>query len=373
MTAGVPPNLDRRARLRGKLHEGDIAAAVIWQQPTVCYLTGNQIPGPNALVLLPDGEWVVVCDAYDAPNFAAAAPDLPLVTYHYASSLAAETATLLHRRGLRRGNLGIEFGEVRESLFATLRLQLRPVRMSPIDAIIGDLRLVKDDEELAIIRRAAAIVQTTMQSVTTWIHEAISESELAARIYGELVRSGSQYTASQPYIKSGERSFLTHARWSNRQITTTDHVLIEIGASVDRYHASLMRSRLQPKASRAYHRACEAVLAGRDAYLRYARPGVSAHALHQAYLDALAASGVAHWSRHPSGYSLGIAFPPYWGELPLLTITTGNERLLESGMVLHLISGVCEPAASVPHIGLSECVVITRGGAERLIEVSDFL
>jgi len=42
-------------------------------------------------------------------------------------------------------------------------------------------------------------------------------------------------------------------------------------------------------------------------------------------------------------------------------------------MVLHAISGLTEPDAGVGHVGLSECVLVTPQGVEKLINVEDFL
>lgn len=95
--------------------------------------------------------------------------------------------------------------------------------------------------------------------------------------------------------------------------------------------------------------------------------------MHRAYLEALREYGVAEWSRHVSGYSMGIGFPPLWGELRLLSVNAGVDTELQPGMVLHLLSGVCEPELGIPHVGLSDCLLITEQGAERLIDMPEYL
>ncbi len=368
--------LDHRARrdaLESRLVASGLDAAVIWQPPTVCYFTGNEISGPNAVLWERRSGWVVVADEYDAWNFAVMAQGLQVRTYPYTSSLWPELAHALLSPEPRPSTVGVEFAEIRQASIDALRAGIPNAALTSIDEDVAALRLVKSSAELNRHRDAATAVAAAYGTVRRMLRSSTSERAVAAAVYDALIDAGSDYVASQPYVKSGDRALLTHARWGTRDIAPSDHVLVEIGASVGRYHASLMRTRLMAEPATSYTEVARAVVAGRDALMAAAQPGARAGDLHDAYVGALARRGYASANRHPAGYSLGIAFPPYWGELPLLTITAGADRRLEPGMVLHLISGLTEPAAGIPHIGLSECVLITPTGPLRLIEEEDFL
>jgi Xaa-Pro dipeptidase len=150
-------------------------------------------------------------------------------------------------------------------------------------------------------------------------------------------------------------------------------VLLEVAACVERYHAPIMRSRLGDRDDADYRATVEAVVAGRDAYLDALRPGVTIAALHAAHEAALDQRDMRHRNRHAGGYSLGVAFAPLWGEMNLLMIGPSDDRPLRAGMALHVISGLTDPEAGIPHIGLSECVLVTETGYERLVDAPDFL
>ncbi len=363
----------RRQSLAMLLREADLQFAVLWHAPTVCYLTGNEIPGRNAIVLTADGAATVICDEYDMYNFETLDDDLTLLPYPYHESLFDHVATYLGEVAPPVEAVGIELAELHHTAASKLHQSRSGAELAGVDHLVAKQRLVKTVTELEQIRGAAAAVEAAYGGVQELLVNATTERKIAERIYAELIRAGSDYVASQPYVKSGPRAFHTHARWGDRTIDPADHVLLELGASVHRYHAALMRSRPPTNHSRDFGRALDAVVAGRDAYLAALRPGISAAELHAAHLAALEGFGARSWNRHPSGYSLGIAFPPYWGELPLLTITVDAEQVLKAGMVLHLISGLTAPEADIPHIGLSECVLVTESGCERLIEVPEFL
>lgn len=378
--SGPPPTAELRARRQAfaaRLREGQLPLALLWQPATVCYFSGNEIPGPNAILLDAEAHGIVICDEYHEYNFRALQDDLEVRPYPYTGTYTAglfeHAGETIDQSGWAEGPVGVELRDLRRAAWLALEQRLPRARLTAVDELVGSLRLVKSPLELTYVRQAAEAVRHAYAAAAEALKRATSERELAQIIYRELIGAGSEAVAGQPYVKSGPRALLTHAHWSDREIGRDDHVLLEIGASVHRYHAALMRSRMEPHPSRDYRRAVAAVVDGRDAYLRALRAGIMAEELHAVYLEVLDRHGVRHWNRHGSGYSLGIAFPPNWGELAHLALITGVATRLEAGMVLHVSSGLTAPEAGVPHIALSECVLLTETGCERLIELGDFL
>jgi Xaa-Pro dipeptidase len=377
MNAGVSPSLhvkEQPARLRRLvrgLAEAKMDAAVLLDFATVSYFTANQIAGPNIAIVTADGTCTVVCDEYDAYNFECLGVGLGVVPVPYVEDPVTWVAQWLADRPRLRA-VGLEF-DMRLPAHRLLSTALVGRTILPVDTLIADIRLRKSPGEVALIRQAAAAVEGAFGTARKALSGPTNERRLAASIYDALLARGSDYVAGQPYVKSGERALNTHARWSCRDIRMGEHVLLEIGGCIERYHAALMRTRLPQKMSPSVQRAVDAVRAGRDAHLTAVKPGATGADVHAAYLAALERYGVASWNRHSSGYSLGIAYPPYWGEVRLMTLTRGVERQLDPGMVFHVISGVTEPAENVPHVGFSECLLVTESGWERLIEVDDFL
>ena len=361
----------RLARLAGELSRAGVAGGLFWDPATVCYLTGNEISGPNLLWLEASGKAIVFCDEYDAYNVSLGAPGLEIRPARY--WLDPLDPALDHLASAGAARIGLELKDIRQAVREKIAERLPHAEVVAVDELVTRQRLVKSSGEQSAIRRAASIVGQAYEAARALLASPTSEREVAASIYHALVLGGSDYVASQPYVKSGPRALQTHARWGDRAIATTDHVLLEIGAAVHRYHAALMRTRLPDERSPALQRAIDAVRAGRDAHLAVLKPGITAGMLHEAYLQALDRYSVRAWNRHSSGYSLGLAFPPYWGEIKLMTLTRASERRLEPGMALHVISGVTEPDAGVPHVGLSECVLVSDHGFERLIGAPDFL
>ena len=102
----------------------------------------------------------------------------------------------------------------------------------------------------------------------------------------------------------------------------------------------------------------KAVIEGMDAVLATARPGKLAHDVEAAWRAAIAKHGLKKESR--IGYSIGVGFPPDWGE-HTISLRQGNTTVLEAGHVLHAILGMWMDDWGYE---LSETFRVTPNGAE---------
>jgi Xaa-Pro dipeptidase len=369
--AALPPGAipRRRELLAQHLRSYDLDAGLVRTPASVAYYTGNDIAGGVALVVEAGGRCLVVADEYDAFNLESLGDQaLEVRTVPYLQDWWRVVVGSLRRYRC----VGLETAGLPHVQRQALEAH-RACTFAPIDDQVRRQRLVKSPAEIHLLRRAAAALAAAFGDTRRELRRQTSEAQVARTIYGRLIGEGSEAPASQPYVKAGERALLTHARWSQRPIGVSEHVLVEAAACVGRYHVALMRTRLAASRNRDYRRAVAAVLEARDTYLTTARPGIPARKLHAAYRATLQRHGVCEWNRHASGYSLGLAFPPYWGEVDLLTVSQHATTILQPGMILHLIAGLTDPARLLPHVGLSESVLITDGGFERLVDVPDFL
>jgi Xaa-Pro dipeptidase len=83
--------------------------------------------------------------------------------------------------------------------------------------------------------------------------------------------------------------------------------------------------------------------------------------------EAWASAIVAHGFPRPhkrAGYSIGISFPPDWGEGHILSLKYGEKRALEPGMVFHVPSSIRDEGVAL--VGNSETILVTERGAEPL-------
>lgn len=101
-----------------------------------------------------------------------------------------------------------------------------------------------------------------------------------------------------------------------------------------------------------------------EAALEALRPGAPCSAPHEAAQAVIDAAGYTAAFRKRIGYSMGAAFAPDWGEGAILSLFSGEDRLLEPGMVFHLPATLRSYGAYT--VGASETVIVTDTGIEVL-------
>ena len=91
-------------------------------------------------------------------------------------------------------------------------------------------------------------------------------------------------------------------------------------------------------------------------------PGVTGRDVHAAFNAVIGRRGLTKDSR--IGYSIGIGYPPDWGEGHIMSIWDGDQRPLRPGMAFHLVPGF--GVLGKYQITISDSVLVTETGCEVL-------
>jgi Xaa-Pro dipeptidase len=137
-------------------------------------------------------------------------------------------------------------------------------------------------------------------------------------------------------------------------------VAIELAGACRHYTAGLARTVQLGKPDKRVVGLSSAVLEGMEAVLGAIRPGTTASAVEAAWRTAISRHGLKKASR--IGYSIGIGYPPDWGE-HTISLREGDGSILEPGNVLHAILGMWMEEWGVE---ISETVLVTDRGCETL-------
>ena len=145
-----------------------------------------------------------------------------------------------------------------------------------------------------------------------------------------------------------------------------DPVFFEISANVNRYSTSLMRTISLGPPEDEVKRVAEASIAGLTAAVENMGPGMTSEQADSFCRDAITKAGYGYLFNHRTGYSLGLGFPPGWGEGHIMDIKPKDKRELKPGMTFHLTPCLLIPGKAGP--GFSETILITENGAEPLTD-----
>jgi len=356
---------DWQARLEGLRarwapHAGD--ACVISSLTNIHYLTGLQA---SAGLLVQDAAqtWLLLDGRYTTGAQERLAEgrlgpvQVVLVDAGYDDALAAR----LRELGARR----VVF-EPEHTTVATLgRWQGHyPADWQGPGSLVEPLRVRKDPHEVAVFRRAGALLSGVADRLREWVAPGRTEQAIAADINRALLEAGFSKPAFDTIVASGPNSARPHAHPGARKLESGDLVVLDFGGVLEGYCVDLTRvaavGRVTPEATALYG----AVREAHGAALATIRAGVPAHRVDAAARQVLEHQGLGVAFVHGTGHGLGLEVH----EAPRVSRLSPPDEELEAGMVCTV-----EPGAYVPGLGgarLEDDVLVTDTGAELLTTAS---
>src|SRR5258707_3586889 len=117
-----------------------------------------------------------------------------------------------------------------------------PAEIRDVRVALDEMRLFKDDGELAVMRRAAAISATAHERAMRATRPGRSEYEIEAELLYEFRRRGAQYPAYWPIVAGGANACILHYRDNNARLADGDLLLIDAGCELDGYASDVTRT-----------------------------------------------------------------------------------------------------------------------------------
>ena len=343
-----------------------VDALVVRSPENICYLTGYETPGyyKYHALLISDDEPVLVLRRFEEPNvweFSWLARTVPIDDHEHPAKVTAQT---LERLGVAGKRIGVEKASWYVSVeeYETLRAALPRATLVDATSVVGRARVVKSGEEIAMMRRAARIADLATQAGIDAVAVGRTEDELAAEVNRVAIANGSEYMGLPPFVLSGERTCLPHGTWRGRRIQAEDPVYFEVSAAKFRYSAAIMRCVSVGGPTPRVRALADAVIGGLEAGMAAIKPGVSCEAVDAACRGVIEKAGFGKYFTHRTGYSIGVNFPPDWGEGDVLSLRRGEPTPLEANMTFHMVP-LCLIYREVG-IGFSATVRVTETGCE---------
>ncbi|MDQ4084470.1 MAG: Xaa-Pro peptidase family protein [Actinomycetota bacterium] len=341
---GVQEFADRRSAVCAEMRRRGLDALLVVGPENIYYLTGLNFQGYfsfTTLLVPRDGPLLLVAREMEHATIAVQAPSCTHVAY----GDDAEPARALLRAVRDATGPGATVGVELQAMFFPpgvwdqVRAALPNRAWIDASGLVVQLRAVKSAAELSCIRRAARISDRAVQAGLAAVSSDSTEREVAAAVYAQLVRGGSEHPGFAPLIRSTDILTHEHVTWRDRPLRSGSALLVELSASVYRYHAPLTRmlpvDEVDSGTASAAEIACGALEATRAAMV----PGATTGEVHEVW-QGVVDDGLGHrrYRRHHCGYSVGIGFPPSWVGGAVEGIRRGGELRLREGMVFHVLS-----------------------------------
>ncbi len=345
----------RMADFRSHFPEWSVDSFLFFNMDNIRYLTGFS-GSEGVLYFGPRGRAHLLIDGRYTTQARKETSGLELVLM--TDSVDSITALLAHENA---SVVGFEDASLNVQLYRRIKGKNKRLKFKPLSGDIDLLRALKDEHEVACIRKAAVIAADALKSVFPIIRAGVAERDIALELEYRMRKGGADKVAFDTIVASGPRGALPHARAGARKFKSGDAVVIDYGAVYKGYHSdetcTFFIERVESDLKEVYglvkeahDRAIEAVAVGRSCR----------------DIDLTARNLIAHkgWGRHfthGTGHGVGLDIH----EAP--RISYKSEQLLEAGMVLTIEPGVYLPGKW--GIRIEDTIWVTRGKTEVLTKV----
>ncbi len=262
-----------------------------------------------------------------------------------------------------------------------------PAAIHDVRGLLDEMRLIKDAQELALMRRAGTISAAAHRAAMAATKPGASEYEIEALLLHEFRRSGAQAPAYTSIVAGGANACVLHYVENSAQLADGDLLLIDAGCELDGYAADITRTfPVNGRYSGPQRAVYELVLAAQAAAISAVKPGArwnephdaAVKVLAQGFIDLKLLSGpldavleqesYRQFYMHRTGHWLGLDVHDA-GDYK----RDGQWRELQPGMVLTVEPGCyIRPAPGVPEaffnigIRIEDDALVTSGGCELL-------
>jgi Xaa-Pro aminopeptidase len=290
----------RRARAQEKIAAWGVDAFLITSLVNVRYLTG--LVSSNAALLLP--AWAPAVLATDSRYEETARRDCPDVELVVERFIEPALASLAVSRGLAL--LGFEAHVMTVEQHEDLASLDGAPTLAPSGRIIEELRMVKDETEIALLARACAITDEAFSAVLTGIAPGRTERDFAVLLERAMVDHGGEAPAFDSIVASGPNGAIPHHAPGGRPFAAGDLITIDCGARYGGYHADMTRTVALGEPAAWQREIYDLVAYAQRAGVAAATVGADVADVDAAARDLIGDAGYDEYFRHGLGHGVGL-------------------------------------------------------------------
>ena len=267
-------------------------------------------------------------------------------------------------------NIGVEMDAHYFTAYCYEKLKQGLPNASIIDSdrLVNWVRFVKSDAEIDFMKKAAVISENAMRTAMEIINPGIRQCDAVAEIQKSLFKGtseyGGEYASITTLLPTGKGTSASHLTASDDKFKKGEATVVELSGTYKRYHAPMARTVNLGKPEKKKIDAMNATNEALEAGIAASKPGNTANDVAQNFWNVLDKYNIKKESR--TGYSIGIGYPPDWGE-HTINISKGDMTILKPNVCYHMIAVMQFGDWGVE---ASESIRITEDGNELLCNFS---
>lgn len=343
--------MHRLEKLRKLMRSENIDGMLITSSSNLRYMTN--FTGTAGLAIVSDNHAVFITDFRYTEQAKKQAIQYEVIEYQ--GNIIDEIAKQVERLKIER--LGFEQEHVTFYTYELYKNKLS-CELVPTSNVIEKLRLIKDESEVELIKKAADIADQAFDHILSYIKPGVREREIANELEFYMRKLGATSSSFDIIVASGIRSALPHGVASDKKIEHGEMVTLDFGAYYEGYCSDLTRTVAVGDPGDKLKEIYSIVLEAQTLGVEKIKPGMSGKEADAITRNYISKHGYGQYFGHSTGHGIGLDIH----EGPTLSLR--STQLLEKGMVVTVEPGIY--IAGVGGVRIEDDILLTEDGNERL-------
>ena len=342
----------RLAKVREALAARELDGILVCDPTSIFYLTGAHIHPMERM-------WLLFIGADGAVKLFAnrlfVFPETGLPTLWHSDTDDAPALLCEALRGVKR--LGVDRALTAKYLLPLLAAE-QGRTLSIASSCVDDLRIVKDEQELALLRKSSVINDSVLAAAQNQLREGMTEKELAAIISAGYEAAGCDGQSFGTIVAFGANAADPHHMTDNTVLRRGDAVLIDMGAKWKGYCSDMTRTCFFGEVNEKQREVYEIVREAFEKAKATVRAGVRFCDIDAAARDHITAAGYGEYFTHRLGHCIGLE------DHEPQDVSLVNTNCVAPGMVFSIEPGIYLPGEF--GVRIEDLVIVTEEGYECL-------
>lgn len=343
----------RLRKIRERIKEEEVEGVFITNPVNGRYLSG--FTGTRVYLLIMQEDAFLLTDFRYRDQALEEAPHYSLVSLK--GSLADSLKEIVDKKNIK--SLAFEKQHLTLYWYDLLKEKLPPkIRLLPLYNLVENIRQIKDEEEIALLKEGAALTERCFTGILPYIKPGVREEEVACELEYLCRKGGGQKTAFDFIVASGRRSALPHGVASWKKIEPGDMVVIDFGIYYKGYCSDMTRTLAMGYAGSREKKLYSLVLKAQQEAVQGIEEGMSGEEADNLARKVLAEAGYGDNFGHGLGHGIGLEVHEEPRLAPKIKST------LQRGMVFSVEPGIY--LTGWGGIRIEDMALLREGGCELL-------
>ncbi|MGE7092110.1 M24 family metallopeptidase [Lysinibacillus sp. NPDC048646] len=346
--------------IQSYLQQNQIDAAFVTTPDNVFYVSGfksNPHERLLGVVIFKESEPFLICPQMEIPDAKDAGWPYEVIGHQDTENAMEILAQAIKERNEYPSTFAIEKAQLIVERLEALQHSFPQASFVRLDEKINAMRVIKDEDELNKLRKAAELADYAIEVGCKEIAEGKTEMEILTAIESAIQEKGCKMSF-ETMVLSGPKTASPHGKPGARKVAKGDMVLFDLGVIYEGYCSDITRTVAFGEPTDAQKEIYHAVLAANTNAVAAVKPGVRAMDLDKIARDTITDAGYGEYFTHRLGHGLGISVH----EFP--SVTGANDMTMEPGMVFTIEPGIYK--SDVTGVRIEDDVVVTNEGVEVL-------